>query len=252
MLMTNFFNGITPFSLGGQPFELYVLKKDNNIDYVSGSNILFRDFYTYQIALMFLSSISMVIVYTSNILIRSKIVEDILWIGFIINFLIVLFLIYIPNSKKKDYKLVKLVVYLLYKVKLVKEKETLNNKINELINKFKIQTKDAIKDKKTVLLCILLNCFKLISVGIATYFCFKAIGSNIDLSKSVIILVLVLVSASFIPVPGASGGIEFSFMQLFSYYVIDSKLGAAVLLWRFVTYYLPIIYGSIILIFKRK
>ena len=34
-LQTNFFNGITPFSLGGQPFQLYLLKKRNNIDYVS-------------------------------------------------------------------------------------------------------------------------------------------------------------------------------------------------------------------------
>ena len=28
-LQTNFFNGITPFSLGGQPFQLYLLKKRN-------------------------------------------------------------------------------------------------------------------------------------------------------------------------------------------------------------------------------
>ena len=48
-LQTNFFNGITPFSLGGQPFQLYLLKKRNNIDYATSSNILFKDFYCYQI-----------------------------------------------------------------------------------------------------------------------------------------------------------------------------------------------------------
>src|SRR5574344_1736994 len=40
---SNFFNGITPFSLGGQPFQLYILKKKNNIDYTTGTNILFKD-----------------------------------------------------------------------------------------------------------------------------------------------------------------------------------------------------------------
>ena len=47
-LETNFFNGVTPFSLGGQPFQLYVLKKTSNIDYTTGANILFKVYYSYQ------------------------------------------------------------------------------------------------------------------------------------------------------------------------------------------------------------
>ena len=43
-LQTNFFNGITPFCLGGQPFQVYSLKKYNNVKYGEGTKIIFKDF----------------------------------------------------------------------------------------------------------------------------------------------------------------------------------------------------------------
>jgi len=252
MLMANFFNGVTPFSLGGQPFELYVLKKDDDIDYISGSNILFRDFYTYQMGLMFLTLICIIVNYIFNIVIYSKMVEKILWIGLIINIVITIVLIYVPYSKKNEYNFINKIIFLLNKLNIVKDKDFTINKINESINKFKYQTKDAIKNKKVIIICSLLNCLKLICVGIATFYCFKAIGSSVEIYKTCMIFILIIIMASFVPIPGASGGMEFSFIQLFSYFVIDTKLGAAMLIWRFITYYLPIIYGSIIFVIKRR
>lgn len=248
MLVANFFNGITPFSLGGQPFELYVLKKDSNIDYVSGANILFKDFYTYQLGFMFLTIICVFLTYSSNLLILSSLVNKLLWLGIIINVFITLFLLYIPHSKKNEFKIFKLIS----KLGFIKNKEGFYNKCNSWINSFKDKTKDVINDKKTVILCSLLNVIKIICVCVSTYFCFKAIGSSVQLSNVIIITVLVMVMSSFVPIPGASGGMEFSFMQLFSYYVIDSKLGASMLMWRAITYYLPMIFGCIIFLIKRK
>ena len=72
MIMTNFFNGITPFSLGGQPFELYVMKKENKIGYVSGTNILFKDFYTYQMAFILLGLLCFIVSSTCNMVLYFK------------------------------------------------------------------------------------------------------------------------------------------------------------------------------------
>ena len=248
MLMTNFFNGITPFSLGGQPFELYVLKKDSNIDYVSGANILFKDFYTYQIGLMILCTICIILFYGLKICVIPDFVEKILWIGIIINVIIVLFLLYIPHSKKSEYKIFKLIG----KLGFIKDKENFYAKANNWINDFKDKTKDVIKNKNIVFECAFLNILKLLCVCIATYFCFKAIGSSVMLINVIVITILVMVMASFVPIPGASGGMEFSFLEMFSYFVINSKLGASMLMWRAITYYLPMIFGSIVFLFKRK
>ena len=251
-LMTNFFNGITPFSLGGQPFELYILKKDNNVDYVSGTNVLFKDFYTYQIAFMFLSTLAIILTYSLKIIIMSKIVEHILWLGFVINLFIMLFLIYIPFVKKDRFKILEWFIKVLSKINIIKDKEKTIEKINAAIKRFKIQTKGVIADFKTILICSILNIFKILTITLSTYFCFKSIGSTVPLFETIVITILVLVMASFVPIPGASGGMEFSFAALFSYFVIDTKLGAALLMWRFITYYLPMIYGSIIFLIKRK
>ncbi len=251
MLMTNFFNGITPFSLGGQPFELYILKKEGNINYITGSNVLFKDFYTYQMALMITSTMGLLLLYLLNIIIIPSLALKILIIGYIINLGISLVLIYIPYSKKREYKIISAVVSLLVRSGVIKNSDAVS-KVNSSINEFKRQTKEAIREPNVIIECIFLNCIKLILVGLATYFCFKSIGSTINVFNVVIIFILVMIMGSFVPIPGASGGMEFSFMQMFSYFVISSKLGAATLMWRFITYYLPMIYGSIIFIVKRK
>ena len=61
-----------------------------------------------------------------------------------------------------------------------------------------------------------------------------------------------LISA-FVPIPGGSGGIEFSFSKFFSPIVIsNSVISASLILWRFITYYVPMIIGAIVLNFFRK
>lgn len=252
MIMTNFFNGITPFSLGGQPFELYIMKKDNDVDYISGTNVLFKDYYTYQMALMLLTIVCILVNYIFGIVAYNSFVSKIIWLGFIINLVITIFLIYIPYSKKRNYKIVSLVINILNKMHIVKDKDAALNKTNEWINKFKRQTREVISDYKIIVKCSILNVFKILSVCISTYFCFKAIGSSVPIVATIIATILIFIMASFIPIPGASGGMEFSFAALFSYYVIDSKLGASLLMWRFITYYLPMIYGSLIFLIKRK
>ena len=133
---------------------------------------------------------------------------------------------------------------MLYKFRIIKDKEKLNDKINDAIIRFKTQTRETINNPIVIIKCILLNCIKIICIGIATYFSFKSIGSNIPFIETIILTILVMIMSSFIPIPGASGGMEFSFVALFSFFVINAKLSAAMLLWRFLTYYVPMIFGG--------
>lgn len=51
---------------------------------------------------------------------------------------------------------------------------------------------------------------------------------------------------SFIPSPGASGGVELSIASVFRGFVGSYRLGSFVLLWRAATYYLPLLVGGIV------
>ena len=52
-LRTQFFNAITPFATGGQPYQIYFLKCCG-IDYASATSIVLENFIVYQIALVVL------------------------------------------------------------------------------------------------------------------------------------------------------------------------------------------------------
>ena len=57
---------------------------------------------------------------------------------------------------------------------------------------------------------------------------------------------LLQVSVSFMPMPGASGAQEIGFSSFFRNYFVNDDLYAAVMVWRFFTYYLVVIAGAIL------
>ena len=61
----------------------------------------------------------------------------------------------------------------------------------------------------------------------------------------------VMLIGSFVPIPGASGGLEYGFVSFYGSFITGSTLKAIMLLWRFVTYYFGLIVGSIALNLKR-
>ena len=62
----------------------------------------------------------------------------------------------------------------------------------------------------------------------------------------------VYVIGAFVPIPGASGGIEYGFTQFFGNFIKLSKISAVLLLWRFITYYFGVIVGALIFTFEKK
>ena len=67
MCMTIFFNAITPFSSGGQPFQMYILNKEG-IKVSDSLNALIQHFITYQFGLIFMSTVAIILNKIFNIL----------------------------------------------------------------------------------------------------------------------------------------------------------------------------------------
>ena len=58
--------------------------------------------------------------------------------------------------------------------------------------------------------------------------------------------------SSFVPLPGATGGIEYAFMSFFGYFITKPTISTVMILWRFMTYYLGILLGAIALTIKGR
>lgn len=244
ILETNFFNGVTPFALGGQPFQLFLLKKKNKINYVDGTNIIYCDYCVYQLTLITLVLILFLINKIFNFVTLTPIMNIFLLIGFMVHFVLFLVVVFITTETKKDDKFVYSIIHLLHKVKLVKDEKKLKEKISYL----KKLIKNFRKNRKLVFITCACNALKLILYGLIPWVCFKATGLNVDIMTSIICSVFIWTIASFIPIPGATGGMEYSFITMFTVVLYESAAKSVAFLWRFLTYYLMIIVGAIIFV----
>lgn len=251
-LQTNFFNGITPFCIGGQPYQIYSLKKNEKIDYEDGIKIVFKDFYAYQMSLVILSSICLLINRILNIVEFNSVIKTLIFFGYLLNLIIALFLMYLPYSKDNGKKIIKSIVKVLYKFKLIKDKDITAIKFNKSIIDFKENIKSTLKNKVLIVKCISFNLIKILSIGITTYFCFKGVGVNVPLLESIIFTIITMTMASFIPIPGSSGGMEYGFITLFSTFALSAELNASLLIWRTLTYYVLVIIGGFLFAVKNR
>jgi len=64
--------------------------------------------------------------------------------------------------------------------------------------------------------------------------------------KSICASAYVLIMGSFVPIPGASGGIEFGYLKFFGNFIEGSLLKASLLIWRTISYYLPMLIGGLL------
>ena len=58
--------------------------------------------------------------------------------------------------------------------------------------------------------------------------------------------------ASFIPIPGSSGGIEYGFITLFAGFAVSAELNASLLIFRALTYYVLVIIGGFLFAVKNR
>ncbi len=60
VMATQFFNGITPFSTGGQPFQIYVLSKKKDLHISSVTSASIHNFIMYQIVLVMMGIFALI------------------------------------------------------------------------------------------------------------------------------------------------------------------------------------------------
>ena len=76
--------------------------------------------------------------------------------------------------------------------------------------------------------------------------------TSYNLFLSIVTSAYVMLIGSFVPIPGGSGGLEYGFVAFFGNFLVGAKLTAVMLIWRFITYYLGIIIGAIMMNVKEK
>lgn len=242
-----FFNGITPFSTGGQPMEIYMLKKQG-IRYSKGTNIILQTFIFYQTALVLYGIIAVTMNHFFNYFDKVPLLRNLIFVGFLINFLVIVALFMIAFLKRLNHFLLTTGIKLLSKIKIIKNKEEALEKWDERLDKFHDCALALKKNKMLFVKGVIYQFISLTFFYIVPLFLAFSMHDfqSLDPIKAIVASAYVLIIGSFVPIPGASGGIEYGFLAFFGNFMSGSVLPSMLLMWRFITYYLGMIIGAIL------
>ncbi len=258
LLITKFFNGITPFSSGGQPMQIYMLKKDG-IRLTKATNIIIQNFIIYQAALVTFGLIAIGFNQYFQFFEKVSLLKNLVMIGFFINTMVMIGLIIISFSSKFNHFIVEKGISLLAKLKLVKNKEEKQAAWREKVDDFH---EGAEYLKKNKMLCIRTFLYNMIYLTFnygMPYFVFLSLVDHTTLPSlpltpltAICSSAYVAIIGSFVPIPGASGGIEYGYLRFFGNFMGGTLLKASLLIWRTISYYLPMIIGAILFNIRTK
>ena len=252
MLRTQFFNAVTPFATGGQPYQVYYLMQEG-IPAAEAANIIILNFIVYQIALVTLGIVAVSCNFCFHIFNKVELLQHLVFLGFLCNTGTIVLMFIISFSKRMNKKLVNFGIRVLTKLHIVKDKEEKLKEWDRRINQFDKGMKILLRNKKDFIKTILLNLVALTclySIPVALLFAMGDFNSY-TVPLAIVTSAYVMLLGSFVPIPGGSGGLEYGFMQFYGSFISGGMLSAIMLLWRFVTYYFGMIVGAISLNLKR-
>lgn len=246
-VIAQFLNGITPFQTGGQPFQVYLLKKDG-VRITDSTNAMIEDFIAFQIALIIMGLFAVLANLKVRILASNASLNLLIFLGFLINILVLLFLMFISKTKK----ILVAIINFIFKLKFMSKKQDKKVKVMKSLDDFYVASTLLYENKRILIKGVIYQLLHLNLLYMVPMLVFLALGKHgIGPVYTIIATAFVMLIGNFIPVPGATGGIEYSFIQFFGSFVKEPVLSSGMLIWRFITYILGMLAGAIMLIIKK-
>ncbi len=257
----HFYNGITPFSAGGQPFQIYYLGK-RGLAFDESTGVITMNFIVYQFVIFILSifSISMLWIDLSASISNFSLIVI---VGFSANSLIFLFLILFSVSKKFKKIVFGVIFGLLKKLPFFKNKapkwEITSTKF---IDDFQRAMNKFSGNYLRLFISVIYRALGMVVFFTLPYVVFKALGVQIDVNAIISFVgfaAFAHIFYTFIPLPGSSGGAEFAFYTLYATIgalsTIQDKehiLLLGLLMWRLIAYYFAMFVGFISTMFLEN
>lgn len=260
-----FFNGITPLATGGQPFQVYLFKKQG-VNIANGIAVVFIYFVLYKATLLSLSLFAFIYNYPRLNALIDQAEYNLLFlliISFCLIALLSIFIIlvaYLPLFKKLFHK----IIVFLGKIKIIKKVEVAQQNLNDKIILIRHNASHIFSNWKTMVLLLGLMFLRFIILYSIPFISFYAVHCPLDgkyfLDTISLSSYTSLISGVF-PSPGGSVGVEFAYTYLFKSFFsnkinvadVNATIKGSMLIWRTITFYFGMILGAfVLLIYKPR
>lgn len=237
----HFFNGITPFATGGQPFQVYAFAR-SGVKPAESTGLLLMNFIIYQIVISAFSGLALIFYsrFATNALI-----SVIAIVGFSVNFAVLACAVAIATSSHVR-RFLQWCVGLLCKIKFIaKFLEPQLPKFNAYMEQVQIAFKDLLKKPGVFFSCLGVKAVSMAAYYAITFFVIRSLGIEIGIDQLFFVIcgtAFAVTMVIFLPTPGSSGGVEFAFSVIFATIIgadqIETISYGGMLIWRLITYYL--------------
>ncbi|WP_179396293.1 lysylphosphatidylglycerol synthase transmembrane domain-containing protein [Lacticaseibacillus absianus] len=249
-LVEQLFNNITPFASGGQPAQLVALMQAG-VEGGRASSILLMKFIVYQFMVLINFVITLVLGF-HQMASRFGPLAFLIIFGFVIHVTVIAGLLLVMYHYRFTKRLVGWIVRVAGWFVGAQRQAMMQATMDEKIDTFYAESLHLKQAKGKVLRAAALTLVQLLLYYAVPYFVLRCFGvTNVSLVEVIVLHVMIVMIVSLFPIPGGTGGAEYSFKTLFATYVpLPSQLVLAMLLWRLLTYYLGMALGALALGFS--
>ncbi|MDL2211330.1 flippase-like domain-containing protein [Erysipelotrichaceae bacterium OttesenSCG-928-M19] len=241
-----FFSAITPFSSGGQFAQVLVFSKQK-INTKQSASMLMLSFISWQTVLVAFGIIVLAFNY-SKMLATYSAFFNLVFLGFLINFIVIVGLFLAAFSKKFHYFIFAKVIPLLGKIRIIKDVAKKRESTQIWLKLFRDEFNNLLLHRDLMIRRFLIDIIKILTLYSIPFFAARALNIDLDLNALKMIIILtgfIYMITAFVPLPGAAGGTEGTFVLLLNP-VFGAATTSVMLLWRFLTYYLTMFISFII------
>ncbi|BED91535.1 MAG: flippase-like domain-containing protein [Candidatus Improbicoccus pseudotrichonymphae] len=239
-MVSHFYASITPFSSGGHPAQVLELNKIG-MDAGRSISLLSKKVFIYQTCVILLS-LFMISTHFNNFRHKMTGFDFFVFISFFMQFMPLILITLLYLNRDRILKLIKFLYNLLQKIKIIRDSEKYYKKTEKQLN-FLMKNNFSINCGFEVYLFSFLQnlCFNLVPFFISKAFHL----SGFPIFEMLAGQIFVLLISNFSPLPGATGLAENAFVVIFGNFFERKNILPAMILNRFITYYLIIVISFI-------
>ena len=242
-----YYGALTPFATGGQPMQVvYMRRRDMPVG--TATCIVSIKFVVYELSLCAL--------YTVAIIMRGAYFyhnhNEAFWfttIGFIINLLAVVFIILTLIKRQWVQKAGNSLVRFFGRIRLIRKPDKTCENLAKTIEDYHEAAEYLAHNRLRAIGSFFISLINLGFFFAISYFIYRAFGfSEHSLVEIMTMQAFLYLAISFFPTPGGAGAAEGGFHFFFGTIFDQIPVFVPMLIWRFLSYYLILIVGSILVV----
>ncbi len=243
-MIGQFFHSITPFAGGGEPVQAYIMVKDGLQPGVAASIFAVKTILHELIIVLY--AIAAYLFYGAVFTARIPQFNYFFVAGLVLNAAFLAFTILLLYKAQAAKKVIMFFCGLLEKIKLIKNRTAIENKINCEVTSFREGAVILKKDRKSLLTLPVVQILQFTFIFAVTFFIQLAVESQrVALPEVVAAQSMIMLISLLVPTPGATGGVEGISYLFFGMFFRKDYIIPVILIYRLLTYYPSVLFGGL-------